>query len=498
MHRNALHYSTFQLTSLVHTRARQYIHQYPPLPMEDKPSTDETASSSSIGEEEQSFLISSSTSTDAQYVSVHRRSLIRIQSDGVQNMRHHVPEKFSRAGPDTKKILHSYHDDLHKRSCGEWVGTFLPCYKWLKSYEWRSTLPKDIIAGCTVGAMIVPQSMSYADLAGLPVQYGLYSALVPVYAYALFGSSRQLAVGPVALISLLLSTGLSHILGAPPSEEAAADPSSDYMKQYQTLAIQVSFLTGILNIGMGLMRLGFVTIFLSHAVVSGFTTGAAVIIGTSQLKYIFGYSIERSDVLHEILHNIFAHIDEFNYKTFLMGTLSIIALLGLKTVGKKYPKYNWVRAAGPLTVTALTILFTWVFDLESKGIPTVGNIPKGFPSYTANLWTPIEQPGKVLTVTIGIVVVGFMESIAIAKQLASKHKYELDSSLELVGLGMSNFMGSMFQSFPVTGSFSRSAVNNDSGAQSGISGIVTATIVAMVLLFLTPVFEKMVSLRIKG
>jgi sulfate transporter 4 len=181
-----------------------------------------------------------------------------------------------------------------------------------------------------------------------------------------------------------------------------------------------------------------------------------------------------------------------------MGTLSIIALLGLKTVGKKYPKYNWVRAAGPLTVTALTILFTWVFDLESKGIPTVGNIPKGFPSYTANLWTPIEQPGKVLTVTIGIVVVGFMESIAIAKQLASKHKYELDSSLELVGLGMSNFMGSMFQSFPVTGSFSRSAVNNDSGAQSGISGIVTATIVAMVLLFLTPVFEKMVSLRIKG
>ena len=289
-----------------------------------------------------------------------------------------------------------------------------------------------------------------------------------------------------------------NVLGAPPSEEAAADPTSDYMKQYQTLAIQVSFLTGIMYIGMGLLKLGFVTIFLSHAVVSGFISGAAVIIGTSQLKYIFGYNIERSEELHEILHSLFAHIDEFNYKTFLMGTLSIIALLGLKTIGKKYPKYKWVRAAGPLTVTALTILFTWVFDLESKGIPIVGDIPSGFPSFTANVWTPIQQPGKVLTVTISIVVVGFMESIAIAKQLASKHKYELDSSLELIGLGMSNFMGAMFQSYPVTGSFSRSAVNNDSGAQSGISGIVTATIVAMVLLFLTPVFEKMVSLTNSG
>jgi sulfate transporter 4 len=317
------------------------------------------------------------------------------------------------------------------------------------------------------------------------VQYGLYSALVPVYAYALFGSSRQLAVGPVALISLLLNTGLHHILGAPQQTDA-------YIQQYQILAIQVSFLTGVLYIGMGLLRLGFVTIFLSHAVVSGFTTGAAVIIGTSQLKYIFGYKVPRSDVLHEILHNLFANIDEFNYKTFLMGTLSIVALLALKSIGKKYPKYKWVRAAGPLTVTALTVLFTWVFNLESKGIPIVGNIPRGLPSFTANLWTPIQQPGKVLTVTISIVLVGFMESIAIAKQLASKHKYELDSSLELIGLGMSNFMGAMFQSYPVTGSFSRSAVNNESGAQSGISGIVTASLVAMTLLFLTPVFEKLV------
>ena len=426
---------------------------------------------------------------DDRYVSIHRRQLDRIRDDGHLSVRHHVPDRFSKTAPDTKKILASYQDHLHRRTGGEWVETFLPCYKWLKSYAWRSTLPKDIVAGCTVGAMIVPQSMSYAELAGLPVQYGLYSALVPVYAYALFGSSRQLAVGPVAIISLLLSTGLTRILPRP--SEGVTD---EYLQQYVTLAIQVSFLTGLLYIGMGLLRLGFVTIFLSHAVVSGFTTGAAVIIGTSQLKYIFGYKVPRSDVLQEILKNLFDNIDQFNYKTFLMGSLSIFALLALKTIGKKFPKYKWVRAAGPLAVTALTVLVTWVFNLETKGIPVVGDIPRGFPSYTANLWTPIQQPDKLLTVTISIVVVGFMESIAIAKQLASKHKYQLDSSLELIGLGMSNFLGAMFQSYPVTGSFSRSAVNNDSGAQSGISGIVTASLVALTLLFLTPVFEKMVRL----
>jgi len=460
--------------------------------MDDK-AADDTASASitstNSSANEQSLLMTTS-SEYSRYVSVHRRQLNRIAQDGIQSIRHQVPDRFSRTGPDTKKILQSYQDDLHGRTCGEWLETLLPCYKWLKSYQWRSTLPQDVIAGCTVGAMIIPQSMSYADLAGLPVQYGLYSALVPVYVYALFGSSRQLAVGPVALISLLLSTGLSLILGNPPGKNT--DAYEAYLQQYQTLAIQVSFLTGVLYIAMGLLRLGFVTIFLSHAVVSGFTTGAAVIIGVSQVKYIFGYRVERSDVFHEILQNLFAHISDFNYKTFLMGSLSIVALLALKTIGKNYPKYKWVRAAGPLTVTALTIIFTWVFNLEEKGIPVVGSIPRGFPSYTANLWTPIREPGKVLTVTISIVVVGFMESIAIAKQLASKHKYELDSSLELIGLGMSNFFGGMFQSYPVTGSFSRSAVNNESGAQSGISGIVTATIVAMVLLFLTPVFEKMV------
>ena len=251
------------------------------------------------------------------------------------------------------------------------------------------------------------------------------------------------------------------------------------------------------NISHGLnicyYRLGFVTIFLSHAVVSGFTTGAAVIIGLSQVKYLFGYDVPKSDRLHEVIKYIIDGIDQFNYKTFLVGGIATLALVVMKSIGKTYPKFKWVRAAGPLTVCVIGIVLNVIFDLESKGIPVVGAIPKGLPSVTTDVWFPIENADKLMLVVFSITIVGFMESIAIGKQLANKHKYELDSSLELIGLGMANFCGAIFNSYPVTGSFSRSAVNNESGAQSGISGFVTATIVGLVLLFMTAVFEKMVS-----
>lgn len=218
----------------------------------------------------------------------------------------------------------------------------------------------------------------------------------------------------------------------------------------------------------------------------------------SQVKYIFGYDIERSDVLHEVLKHIGEGIADFNYKTFLIGGISVVALLLLKHVGKTNPKFKWVRAIGPLAVSVVSIVLTVIFDLENKGIPVVGSIPKGLPSFTADVWFPLDKAGNLMLVVFSITIVGFFESIAIGKQLASKHKYELDSSTELIGLGMANFCGAMFNAYPVTGSFSRSAVNNESGAQSGISGMVTATIVALVLLFLTVVFEKMVRTNKNG
>jgi sulfate transporter 4 len=368
----------------------------------------------------------------------------------------------------------------NKKTTDDWIATFLPAWSWMRSYQVRQTFPADLLAGITVGLMIVPQSMSYAKLAGLPVEYGLYSALMPIFAYALFGTSRQLAIGPVALISLLLSTGLTELMAKEENNNnnATTDPTSpEYMARYQQLAIQTSLLVGLTYIVMGLCRLGFVTIFLSHPVISGFTTGAAVIIGMSQVKYLFGYNIGRSDKLHELLKMIFENIQQFQYQPFLMGVSSILVLALFKHVGKTYPRFKWVRAAGPLVVTVIAIILTVTLNLKERGIQVVGTIPSGFPKVTISQWTSLFSDFReLMIVTISIVIVGFMESIAIAKQLASKHKYDIDSSKELIGLGCANFLGAMFNAYPVTGSFSRSAVNNDTGARSGVSGMVTATL----------------------
>jgi len=373
------------------------------------------------------------------------------------------------------------------RGCLDWWSSLIPMVAWLQVYQWKRWFVTDIMAGLTVAVMIVPQSMSYAKLAGLPVQFGLYSSLVPIYAYAVFGSSRQLGVGPVALVSLLLSTGLTMILE---QDGITPETTDNYDAIYATLALQTSVLVGISYIGMGILRLGFVTIFLSHAVISGFTSGAAIIIGLSQLKYIFGYDIPNDKSLHKMLGNIFSNIDQFNWKTFLLGTACIFTLMGMKKMSQKYPqRFKWTRAAGPLVVTVVSIVLQVALDLQARGIPIVGHIPKGLPKFTGSAVFPLTEIHHLSVVVLSIVLVGFMESIAIAKTLAQKHNYELDSSSELIGLGVANLMSGLFGGYPVCGSFSRSAVNNDSGAMSGISAIVTATVVALVLLFLTPVFE---------
>jgi len=301
-----------------------------------------------------------------------------------------------------------------------------------------------------------------------------------------FGTSRQLAVGPVAILSLTLSAGLTVLVDP---NGVGIEGNEELQTRYNMLAIQTSLLVGLICIGLGILRLGFITIFLSHAVISGFTSGAAIIIALNQAKYILGYNVGRSDHLDELLRDIFANISQFDWKIFLMGLSSILCLLAMKHIGKTYPKFKWVRYAGPLFVTVVTIVVTYAAKLDQKGIPVVGGIPSGMPSVTISAWTPFDPNIAVTAITC--VVVGFMESVAIAKQLASIHGYEIDASMELVGLGVADVVGAMFQAYPVTGSFSRSAVNNECGASSGISAIVTATMVGLILLFLTPVFEIM-------
>ena len=352
----------------------------------------------------------SNTSSNARrrLVTTHRKTLEYITTDSFQNTRYAVPDQKQPRKRWVPKTVDAIKGNVTSKGGMEWLEIFLPMTKWLRSYSWKDTLLQDFIAGCTVGVMVVPQSMSYAKLAGLPVEYGLYSALVPVYAYAMFGSSRQLAVGPVALISLLLSTGLTHVME---KLGLTRENTPDYQERYNQMAIQVSFMVGLMYIALGLLRLGFVTIFLSHAVVSGFTTGAAVIIGLSQVKYLFGYDIPKSDVLHEVIENIIAGIDQFNYKTFLVGGTGVLVLLAMKHIGKTYPKLKWVRAAGPLTVCVVSIVLNVIFDLESKGIPVVGAIPKGLPAVTTDVWFPMENADKLMVLVFSITIVGFMESI---------------------------------------------------------------------------------------
>jgi len=427
---------------------------------------------------------------------VNESTRFRITNDAMSQRKHDVPitlkkqESFDsgRRSIETtwKKNIDEMKEDMKKKDACGWVGTFFPAAKWIREYKVKQFLFQDVVAGLTVGCMAIPQSMSYAKLAGLPVEYGLYSMFLPVYAYALFGTSRQLAVGPVAILSLTLSAGLTIIVDP---NGVGIEGNDELQSEYNKLAIQTSLLVGLICIALGVLRLGFITIFLSHAVTSGFTSGAAIIIGLNQAKYILGYDVGRSDHLNHLLHDIFKNIDQFDWRVFLVGFSSILTLLGMKYIGKNYPKFKWVRYAGPLFVTVVTIVVTYAAKLDQRGIPTVGTIPSGMPSLTITEWAPFDS--RIVITAITCVVVGFMESVAIAKQLASIHGYEIDASMELVGLGVADFVGAMFQSYPVTGSFSRSAVNNECGAESGISAIVTATMVGLILLFLTPVFEIM-------
>ncbi|XP_021295781.1 sulfate transporter 4.1, chloroplastic-like isoform X2 [Herrania umbratica] len=354
----------------------------------------------------------------------------------------------------------------------DWIGMVFPCFCWIRTYRWREYLQVDLMAGTTVGIMLVPQAMSYAKLAGLEPIYGLYSGFVPIFIYAIFGSSRQLAIGPVALVSLLVSNVLSGI----------AD-SSDAL--YTELAILLALMVGILECIMGLLRLGWLIRFISHSVISGFTTASAIVIALSQAKYFLGYDIERSSEIVPIIKSIISGADEFSWPPFVMGSIILIILQTMKHLGKSRKHLRFLRAMGPLTAVVLGTTFVKIYHPSS--ITLVGDIPQGLPSFS--IPKSFKYAKSLIPTTILITGVAILESVGIAKALAAKNGYELDSNQELFGLGVANIFGSFFSAYPTTGSFSRSAVNHESGAKTGLSGIVTGIIMGCALLFLTPLFE---------
>jgi SulP family sulfate permease len=344
----------------------------------------------------------------------------------------------------------------------------LPAWEWIANYE-PDDLRGDLTAGFTTAVMLIPQGMAYAMLAGLPPIVGLYASTVPLIIYALFGTSYRLAVGPVAMVSLLTAAGVGAI----------ADGST---AAYVAYAVLLALMVGVMQFGMGLVRMGFLTNFLSHPVLSGFTSAAALIIGFSQLKHLMGLDLERSKNIFYILQQAFENLGAVQPVTLLIGVGSIAVLLVLKKV-----RPLWPRA---LAVVALATTVVWGFGLhEHANVAIVGDVPAGLPGFSMPEFS-WEAMRKLLPTALTISLVGFMESIAVAKRVATKHGRGdgIDSNKELIGLGLANIGGAFFGSYPVTGGFSRTAVNEQAGAKTGLAGIITAVVIGVTLLFLTPLF----------
>lgn len=341
----------------------------------------------------------------------------------------------------------------------------IPAVGWLRRYK-REDLGGDFSAGLIVAVMLIPQGMAYAMLAGLPPVVGLYASTIPLILYALFGSSRHLAVGPVALVSLLTLTGVS----------ALAKPGSG---EFVALAALLALMVGVIQFGLGLLRAGFVVNFLSHAVISGFTSAAAIVIGLSQLKHLLGVDLESTNSVFILLWDAAQKLVEVNLITLAIGLASIAALVLFRKVAPRFP--------GPLLVVTLSALAVYVFGLQDRGVGIVGDVPQGVPSFALPAFG-LDSVTSLLTIALTISFVGFMESIAVAKSIANREKYKVDANKELVGLGLANVAGSMFSAYPVTGGFSRSAVNYQSGARTPLASIITAVLIVMTLLFFTPLF----------
>ena len=329
----------------------------------------------------------------------------------------------------------------------------------------REKFKGDLSAGLTVGIMLIPQGMAYALIAGLPPQYGLYASVVPLLIYAFLGTSKHLGIGPVALIALLVASAVAPIAETP--------------DEYIALSILLALMVGVMQLLFGLMRMGFMVNLLSHPVLSGFVSAAAIIIGLSQLHHILGVNSVTGG-LHEIVYGITIQLANVQVFTLATGVAAIALIIFAK---KKFPSLP-----GPVLAVVAGIVFIYASNLHESGVAIVGEISRGLPAFVmpAIEWATIMQ---LLPMAVAIALVAFMESIAVAKAVQQKSKeYKIDSNKELIALGAANIGGSLFQSFPVTGSFSRTAINFETGAKTGLAGIFSALVVALTLLFLTPLF----------
>ncbi|MBN1550330.1 solute carrier family 26 protein [bacterium] len=341
----------------------------------------------------------------------------------------------------------------------------IPAFRWLSTYR-KNDLMGDITAGLTVAVILVPQGMAYAMLAGLPPVIGLYASTIPLIVYALLGSSRHLAVGPVAMISLLVTVACSKL-------------TSPGTHEYLSLVLLLAFMVGSLQFLLGIFKMGFLVNYLSHAVISGFTSAAAIIIALSQLKHLLGIQLTSSHIIAKIIREIPVNLSETHLLTVFIGIVSIILLFAGKRWFPKLP------TAFVIVILSTAAVYYW--NLEKYGLEIIRNVPSGIPDFDlpSLTWKSIQT---LLPVAVTIVFVGYMESIAIAKSIASKEKYNVDPNQELLSLGAANIAASFFSGYPVTGGFSRTAINHQAGARTGLASIITACLIMLTLLFFTHLF----------
>ena len=355
---------------------------------------------------------------------------------------------------------------------------YLPVLTWGRTYTQQS-FTNDLTAAIIVTIMLIPQSLAYAMLAGLPPQMGLYASILPITLYAVFGTSRSLAVGPVAVVSLLTAASISRI----------ATPGSD---DYIVAAIALAFLSGVLLVAMGVFRLGFMANFLSHPVIAGFITASGLIIAASQLKAILGISAEGHNLV-QLAESLWAHRQDINWITALIGSLTTAFLFWVRkgllplllALGLSEPVAKIMAKAGPVAAIVATTALVWLLDLQSYGVKIVGSVPQGLPPLTMPKFS-LDLWSSLLTSAILISVIGFVESISVAQTLAAKKRQRIDPDQELIGLGAANIGASFTSGFPVTGGFSRSVVNYDAGAETPAAGAYTAGGLIFASVFLTP------------
>ncbi len=341
---------------------------------------------------------------------------------------------------------------------------YIPITDWLRDYN-RAHFKNDLRAGLTVGILLIPQSMAYAMLAGLPPVYGLYASIIPLAVYAVFGTSRQLGIGPVAIVSILVATGIGSL----------AEPDSD---RYITLVLATAFLVGVTQFLMGTFGLGFLMNFISKPVLSGFTSAAAFIIGGSQLGNLFGIRLERSKYIYKVISDLITSIGSTHWPTLLIGLGCIFLILLLKWLSSKIP--------AQLIAVILAIATVWFFQLNQQGVNIVGSVKEGYPAPVLPSLSAIPFWQLVPTV-LAIAFLSFTQSIALAKAMVRRNPdYKVDSNQELFSIGLANMVGSFFHAYPVAGSFSRTAVNDANKAKTSISLLVSALLVGLTVLFLTP------------